>query len=81
MGVEKMIHKTFLPRLLFGKAKTLSPAIGALSMMPVSKAVLGLLNPVTSAKENYLSSTQGSAELIRAVTGGGGSPMPTTSGP
>ena len=39
--------------------------------MPVKKSRLGLLNPVTSAKEKYLSSQRGSAELIRAMTGGG----------
>ena len=32
---------------------------------------LGLLNPVTLTKEKYLSYQWGSAELIRAVTGGG----------
>ena len=39
--------------------------------MPVKKAGLGLLNIVTSAKEKYLSYHQGSAKLIRDVTGGG----------
>ena len=71
-GVEKMIRKTFLLRLFFGKTKTLSPLVGALSAMPVRKSGLGLLNPVTAYQEKYLSSTRGSAELIRAVTGGGG---------
>ena len=47
-GVEKMTRETFLPRLFFGNTKTLSPVVGALSMIPVSKAGLGLLNPVTS---------------------------------
>ena len=54
------------------KDKTLSPVIGALSTTSVRKSGLGLLNPVTSAKEKYLSSTRVSAELTRAVTGGGG---------
>ena len=54
--LKKMIHKTFLPRLFFGRTKTLSPVVGAISTMPVSKAGLGLLNPFTSAHENYLSS-------------------------
>ena len=74
-----MIHETFLPCIFF--EKTLSPVIGALSTMPVKKSGLGLLNPVMSAQEKYLSPTQGSIELVRAVTGGGNSPMPTTSGP
>ena len=39
--------------------------------MPVKKDRLGFLNPVTSDQEKYLSSTRGSAELLRAVTGGG----------
>ena len=38
--------------------------------MSFSKAGLGFLNPVTSDKEKYLSSTRGSAELVRALTGG-----------
>ena len=67
-----MIHGIFLPRLFFGKTKTLSLVVGALSTMPVTKAGLELLNPVTSAQEKYLSSSQGSTELTRAVTGGGG---------
>ena len=66
-----MIQETYLPRLFFGNTKTLSAVVGALSMMPVNKAALGLLNPVRSAQENYLSSTRGRAELIWAVTGGG----------
>ena len=39
--------------------------------MPVKKYGLGLMNPVTSAHEKYLSSQRGSAELVRDVTGGG----------
>ena len=39
--------------------------------MPVKKSGLGLLNPVMSAKEKYISSQRGSAELIWAVTGEG----------
>ena len=49
-----MLWKTFLPHLLFGKSKTLSPILGTLSTMPVNKASLGLLNTVTSANEKYL---------------------------
>ena len=66
-----MIQETFLPRLFFGKAKNISPVVGALSTMLVKKAGLGLLNSVTSDREKYLSSTRGSAELVQAVTGGG----------
>ena len=70
-GVEKMLREKFLPRLFFGMTKALSPVVRALSNMPVRKSGLRLLNPVTSAQEKYLSSTRGSAELIRAMTGGG----------
>ena len=38
--------------------------------MPSKVAGLGLLNPLTSEKEKYLSSQQGSKELIRDVKGG-----------
>ena len=55
-----------------GTTKILSPVVGALSTMLARKAVLGLLNPVTSAQNNYLNSTQGSSELVRPVTGRGG---------
>ena len=41
--------------------------------MPVKKAGLGPLNPVTSAQEKYLSSQRGSAEMVQDVTGGGAS--------
>ena len=60
-----------MTRLFFGKTKNLSPIIGALSRMPAKKEILGFLNPVTSVKEKYLSSQQGSAELIWDVMGGG----------
>ena len=49
VGVEKMIRETFLPHIFFRKTKTLSPVVGYLSAMPVNKAVLGILNTVTSA--------------------------------
>ena len=39
--------------------------------MPVKKSVMGLLNPVTSAKEKYLISQRGSTEMGWTVTGGG----------
>ena len=66
-----MIRKTFLPCILFRKTKNLSPVVGDLSTMPVKKYGMGLLNPVTSDQEKYSSSTQGSVELVQAVTGGG----------
>ena len=56
-GLEKMIRETFLPRLLFGKTKTLSPVLGALSTMSVKKSGLGILNPVILSHKEYLSST------------------------
>ena len=56
-GVEKMIRETFLPRLFFRKTKTLSPVVGALSTIPFNKFELGILNPVTSTQEKYLSFT------------------------
>ena len=49
-GVERMILKTFFPRLFFVKSKTLIPIVGTLSTMPVKKSSLRLLNPVTPAK-------------------------------
>ena len=67
-----MLREIFLPRIFFGKTKTLSPIVGYLSTIPVRKAGLVILNTVTSDHDKYLSSTQGSAELIWAVTGGGG---------
>ena len=39
--------------------------------MPIKMTILGLLNKLTLAKAKYLSSQQGSAELIRSVMGGG----------
>ena len=71
-GVEKIICETFLPRIFFVNTKTLFPVVGALSTMRVKKFGLGILNPVTSYQEKYLSSTRGRAELVRSVTGGWG---------
>ena len=70
-GVEKMIREIFLPRHIFGRTITLSPIVGGLSKIPIKMAGLGLLCPVISEKYKYLSSQRGSAELIRAVMGGG----------
>ena len=66
-----MIQETFLPRPFFRRTKTLSPTVVTISTMPIKVDGLGLLNPVKSAKEKYLSSHRGSSELIRAMTGGG----------
>ena len=57
--------------IFFGKTKTLSAIVGDLSKMQMKIYGLGILNPVPSAKEKYLSSQWGSVELIWAVTGGG----------
>ena len=46
-GVKKTIRKTFLPCLFFGRKKTLSPAVGDLIKIPVKKAGMRLMNPVT----------------------------------
>ena len=70
-GVEKAIWETFLLHIFFGKTKTLSPVVGALSTIPVKKSRLGLLYPVTSSQEKYLRSQRGSVELVQAVMGGG----------
>ena len=79
-GVEKILQETLFPRLFFGKTESLSPIVGTLSTMLIKVVRLGLLNQVTSAKEKPLISQWVSAELIRAVTRGRGSPMPTTYG-
>ena len=68
-GVDKMIQETFLPRIIFGKTKLLSPIVGFISIMPVMKSGLGLLNVVTSTNDKYLSLKGASTELIRAVMG------------
>ena len=65
-----MIRENFLLSLFFENTKTLSPVVGALSTMPVRKYGMGLLNTVMSDQDNYLSSTQGNAELTWDVTGG-----------
>ena len=49
-----MIRGTFLLRLFFGKTKNLSPFVGALSTISVSKARLGLLNPLMSSQKEGL---------------------------
>ena len=47
-GVEEMLQESFLPRLFFVKSKYLTPIVGTLRAMPVSKSILGLLNSVMS---------------------------------
>ena len=69
MGMEKVLWETFLPHLLFGKYKTLPPILGALSMFPIDKSLMGLHNIVTSAQKKYSRSIHASGELIGAVTG------------
>ena len=67
IGVEKVLRETFLPRLLFGKQKTLPPIVGDLSTFPVKKYGLFLQNPVTPAAEKYTGSLHVSYKLIGAV--------------
>ena len=71
MGVEKIIQENLLPCLFAAKTKTLSTVVGDLSTIPVNKSGLGLLNPVMSEQEKYLSSQQGSAELVQSMNRGG----------
>ena len=66
-----MIQEKNSPRLFFIKSKYLSPMVGTLSTIPAKKSGLGLLNPVTPAKEKYLISQRESAELIQSMTGVG----------
>ena len=75
--VDKTIWEFVLLHLFFQKTKTLSPIVGSLSTTPIKVAGIILLNPVTSEKKKYLIYHQGSAELIRYVTGEGHYLMPT----
>ena len=68
-GVEKLLCKNFLPRILFRKSKSLTPFIESLSAPPIKKSILGLQNTVTSADKKYLSSRHASMEMIQSVTG------------
>ena len=70
--VEKMIRETFFSPLLLKKTKSISPIEGDLSIMPVKKYELGLLNALTSANKKCISLQLGSAELIQSMTRGGG---------
>ena len=69
--VENIIQETFLPRLFFVNTKSLLTIVGALSIILVKKSVLGILYPLTSTKNKYLSYQRASANLIQAVTGVG----------
>ena len=60
---------TILPRLFFGKPKTLPPIVVTLITLSVKKAGLNLKNLETSAAEKYKSLLHASYELIFAVTG------------
>ena len=68
-GVEKILHKTFLPRLFFEKYKYLPPIVGTLSKIPVKNYYLGLKDPVISTNKKCSSSLLPSSKLIGAVTG------------
>ena len=50
-SMEKLLQENFFPCLFLGKSKSLTPLIGTLSTVPVTKSVLGLQNPMTSANE------------------------------
>ena len=54
-SVEYALGKLFASPFL-QNSKNLSPIVGTISMIPVRKSGLGLLNPVTSVIEKYLSS-------------------------
>ena len=71
-GVDKMIRETFLPGIFLRKTKTLSPIVGAISTMTAKKDRLGLLNPVDSAQEKYLSSQWGEHRTRSGRDGGRG---------
>ena len=66
-----MIQETFLPCIFFGKTKYLFPIVVYLTTMPVKKSGLGLLNPVTSANDKYLSFQKASTKFIQDVMRGG----------
>ena len=63
----KVLWKTFLPRLFFGRMKTLPIVVQALSTVQVKKSGMGLNNPVTSAAEKYNSLLRASCKLIDAL--------------
>ena len=63
-GMEKMLQESFLSYLFFVNSKSLSPIVGTISMIPVRKASMGLLNAVASASEKCLSLQRAIIELI-----------------
>ena len=66
-GVEDILWETFLPRLFFGKSKSISPLMGTLSTIPAKKISLGLQEPSTPPNKKYLSLLCTSSNLIGAV--------------
>ena len=66
----KVLRENFLPRIFFGKFKTLPQIVGDLSMLPVNKSGMGLQNPMTSVEDKYTSSLIASDDIIGAVKGG-----------
>ena len=68
-GVKKVIWENFLPRLFFGKSKSLPSIVGTLSTMPVNKSVLDLQKLVMAADKKIHNLQRASKELIRALTG------------
>ena len=69
METVKVLWETYLPLIFFGKPKTLSPIVGALSKFPVKKSRMVQHNPVTSEKDKYASSLRAIGGLIGGVKG------------
>ena len=67
--VENILQEIFLPRIFFGKPKSLSPIVGTLSMLPVNKSGICLQYPVTSANKKCLILLRTSSYLIGAFIG------------
>ena len=68
-GVEKLLHKTFVPCIFFWKPKSLPPIVGTLSTILVKKSGLGLQYLVTPDNKKYLSLLRANSKLIGSVTG------------
>ena len=66
-GVEKILWEAFFASPSLRKVKNLSPIVVILSTTPVNKSGRGLLNSVTSEKNNYLSLQHAITELIQAM--------------
>ena len=71
VGMERLLWGIFLPRLLSGKYKYVTPLIVSLSMIPVKNARMGLHNPVMSADKTFLGPKCAGTKLILVVTGEG----------